>query len=304
MGASKVTNSDHSVSVQHVIILVFLTIFWGLNWPVMKMAINQYPPMTFRGLSIIVGLLGIASFMKWKAIPFSAPRKDWVLLIRLGVINMVVWHVVLMFTLPHLNSGRAAVIAYTMPVFSALWGVGLYKQQIAKTHAACILVAFIGIFLLLWTELSSISGAPAAALTLLLAVSVWALGAQQLRRSSVQLNIITISFWMTAVTAVVVIVLAVILESEQWKAPSIAVNWAIIYNGIIVFAFCHTAWAYLARTLNPVVSSVSISLIPVIGLLSGAYFLNEDLSWLDALAILLIGSATLVTLMPRRAESS
>lgn len=283
--------------------LVLITIFWGVNWPIMKMAVTEYPPMTFRGLSVIIGLIFLAFYMKMRRINFEVPRKEWWLILRLGILNMVVWHVCLMLALPSLNSGRAAVIGYTMPVFSALWGVAIYKQKVTKLHASCILIAFAGVALLLWEEFSALSGTPKAALILLFATGCWAIGTQQLRRANTDLHIITIAFWMTVATAVAIFVLAVTREHSQWHMPSIAVNAAIIYNGVIVFAFCHTAWAFLARTLSPVASSISISLIPVIGLLSGAYFLGEALNWQDGIAVAFIGSAIIVTLIPDKQQS-
>lgn len=36
--------------------LVLLTLLWGVNWPVMKLAVGQYPPMSFRALSMLLGL--------------------------------------------------------------------------------------------------------------------------------------------------------------------------------------------------------------------------------------------------------
>ena len=37
-------------------ILVLLTLVWGVNWPVMKLGVTAYPPLTFRALSTWLGL--------------------------------------------------------------------------------------------------------------------------------------------------------------------------------------------------------------------------------------------------------
>ena len=290
--------TNTGVSRKQVLLLVFITLFWGVNWPVMKMAVTNYPAMTFRGLSIIVGILTLAVYYKIKRISFYVPRQEWGLILVLGILNMAVWHVLLMVALPHLNSGRAAVIGYTMPVFSALWGASLYRQKFKTSHYTFIGLAFLGILFLLSTEFTTLSGSPLAALTLLAATATWALGTQKLKRAETNLNILTIAFWMTVVTALAIFPFSVGLERQDWVIPSMPVTLAILFNGIIIFGFCHTAWAYIARTLSPVASSVSISLIPVLGLLSGAYFLGEQLYWQDGLAVILIGLAVLGTLRP------
>lgn len=294
-------DSRHSgITWTQVLLVSFITLFWGVNWPVMKMAVTHYPPMTFRLASAILGIAAMYSCFKWAKISLFVPKEEWALVLRLGLLNMVVWHVVLMIALPHLNSGRSSVIGFTMPVFSAVWGVMLYRQHITRSQITCLVLGFIGVALLISSEFSSITGNLPMALLLLGATSVWALGAQQLRRARTDLSILTISFWMTVITAVAITPFSIVQEMDQWAVPSLQVSLAILFNAVIIFGFCHTAWAVLARQLSPVVSSVSISLIPVIGLLSGAYFLDEQLHWQDAAAIALITCAVLGTITPSR----
>ena len=55
-------------------LLVFLTLVWGINWPVMKVGVTGFPPLTFRTLSMWLGLpvLGLAlvvRLVRYIAIP-------------------------------------------------------------------------------------------------------------------------------------------------------------------------------------------------------------------------------------------
>ena len=36
------------LSRRQVWLLVFVTLFWGVNWPIMKSAVSAYPAMAFR----------------------------------------------------------------------------------------------------------------------------------------------------------------------------------------------------------------------------------------------------------------
>jgi drug/metabolite transporter (DMT)-like permease len=64
------------------------------------------------------------------------------------------------------------------------------------------------------------------------------------------------------------------------------------------------AWFALARVLPPVAASVSISLIPVLGLLSGALSLNEALHWQDGAPVLLNMLAIRVAFYPDKTVST
>ncbi len=44
------------LSRRQLIVLVLLTLIWGLNWPVMKLGVSDIAPLTFRMLSFWLGL--------------------------------------------------------------------------------------------------------------------------------------------------------------------------------------------------------------------------------------------------------
>ena len=130
-------------------------------------------------------------------------------------------------------------------------------------------------------------------------MSAWALGTQLLRRTKMPVPTLAISFWMTLMTAGVISVLAFVFERGQWVAPSSS-NWfAIGFNALLVFGFAHAAWFYLARSLPPVASTLSVMLIPVLGVFSGALWLGEVLHWQDWAAVGLMMLSIAAVLWPR-----
>ena len=134
----------------------------------------------------------------------------------------------------------------------------------------------------------------------LLAAATWALGTQLLRRTRIDVPTLTLSFWMTAMTAVVMTVLALLFERRDWKAPGAAAWGAIAYNAVLIFGFAHAAWFYLARALPPVASTLSVMFIPVVGVFSGALWLGEVLHWQDWAAVVLMVVAIASVLWPAR----
>jgi drug/metabolite transporter (DMT)-like permease len=111
---------------------------------------------------------------------------------------------------------------------------------------------------------------------------------------------LTISFWMTVMTTGVMSVLALLLERDQWHAPSPTTWGAIGFNALLVFGFAQAAWLYLARSLPPVASTLSVMMIPVLGVLSGAALLGEILHWQDWAAVGLMMVSIAAVLLPRK----
>lgn len=285
---------------RQILLLLFITLAWGFNWPVLKTGVTGYPPWTFRTLSMCLGLPCLYLMTRLLKVPLRVARGEWRELAALTVTNMLVWHVVAIVAIQALSSGRAAILGYTMPVFSALCGAALFGQRLALRQWLGVAAAAVGVALLLWHELAQMAGRPWAAIGMLLAAAVWALGTQQLRRTRMAAATLAIGWWMTILTTVVMGLLAFVFERGAWVAPSRAVWFAVIYNAVLIFGLAQPLWLVLARGLPPVASTLSVMFIPVLGTLSGAWLLNEQLHWQDAAAIVLMMVAIASVLWPGR----
>ena len=298
-----------SFSPRQLWLLVLLTLVWGLNWPIMKVGISgwpdapaPYPPLSFRALSIGLGLPVLWLALRVMRVPLAVPRHHWPELLRLTLANMVVWHLVMIVALQALSSGRAAILGYTMPVFSALWGAWVFGERLTVRQWSGVAAAGLGVALLLVHEFTRLAGAPQAASAVLVAACVWAYGTHRMRRTTLPVPTLALAFWMTVLTFGAVSLAAMLFERARWQWPSPTVQVAIVYNALGVFAFAQVVWLVLARSLPPVASTLSVMLIPVLGVFSGAVGLGEPLHWQDFAAVLLMVLAIAAVLAPRRAD--
>jgi drug/metabolite transporter (DMT)-like permease len=268
----------------------------------MKIGVTGYPPLAFRALSMWLGLPVLAAILMARRISFTVARRDWRELGILSITNMVVWHVLAILAVQALSSGRAAILGYTMPIFSALWGIALFGERLKLRFLLGIAAAAAGVALLLWHEFDTLAGKPLAAVGMLLAAAVWALGTQQMRRTTMKVPTMTIVFWMTLITSLVMSSATVLFERDSWHVPSATTLASIAYNGIIIFGAAQPIWLILARNLPPVASSMSVMLIPVLGTVSGAWWLHEQLHWQDGAAIVLVLAAIASVMWPSRSR--
>jgi drug/metabolite transporter (DMT)-like permease len=284
-------------------LLIILTVVWGLNWPVMKLGVTGMPPLLFRTLSMWLGLPVLALALVWLKVPFAMPRKHWPELLLLAATNMFIWHVCIILAIQSLSSGRAAILGYTMPIFSAILGAIFFASVMTKRNWLGVAAAALGVALLLWHEMMGLSGKPLGVALALTAAATWALGTQLLRRTKIDTPTLAISFWMTVLACVVMSALTVTFEREAWVMPSNNSWFAIVYNAVLVFGFAHAAWFYLARTLPPVASTLSVMFIPILGVFVGAYWLSEVLHWQDWAAVALMVVAIASVLAPTKSST-
>lgn len=153
--------------------------------------------------------------------------------------------------------------------------------------------------LLLWHELGALgSSRPVGVTLMLVSAASWALGTQLLRRKPLPVPLLTLSFWMVAITCAALTLLAALFERDRWQLPDAQALAAIVYNGLLVLGFAQTAWFFLVRTLPPVASTLSVMMIPVLGVFSGTLWLGEPLRWQDWTAVALMVLAIASVLWP------
>ena len=287
-----------------LVTLALVTVLWGVNWPVMKLGVTDYPPLSFRTLSMLAGLPILAAVLLVLKVPFRLERRHWPELLLLTATNLLIWNICIILALKELSSGRAAILGYTMPVFSAILGAWLFSERLTRRGWLGVGAAALGVALLLWHELTGLAGRPVGVLLALFAATTWALGVQLFRRTRIEAATLTLAFWITVITTVVMATLSVLFERPQWKVPAAPNAWAIAYNAVLIFGYAQAAWLFLVRSLPPLASTLSVMLIPVLGVFSGALWLREVLHWQDYAAVLLMMAAIASVLWPAKTRAS
>jgi len=286
------------------ILLILVTISWGINWPIMKIGVTAFPPLTFRTLCMIGALPPIWLAARLSGTPLRVSQGQIALIAKLALPNMMVWHFFVILGVKMLSSGRAAILGFTMPVWAVLSGLLFFRERVTPMAWLGVACALAGALLLLSSEFSALSGQPLGSALVLIAATGWGYGTVALRKSKIDIPTISLTFWMIAMTTLVMGVAAILFESSLWRWPN-AIEWgAIIFNAIIVFGFAHVVWFQLARTLPPIASSLSVMMIPIVGVFSGAWMLGETPHWQDYAAMVLILAAMSTVLLKPRANAT
>jgi drug/metabolite transporter (DMT)-like permease len=288
-----------SFSRKDLVLLALLTLIWGFNWPIMKIGVTNYPPLTFRILGLIGSLPVLWLAARSKGMPLALPRGKLMLLARLAIPNVLLWNVFMIMGITMLSSGRSAIIGYTMPVWALLFGLLLYRERPNRMAWFGIACAFLGTVLLMSSEFEKLSGQPLGSILMLAGAASWGYGTVRMKRAAIDMPNVTLTFWMVLLSSVVLTLAAALFESAAWRLPTPAQWLAIAYNAVLVFGFAFVVWFRLARTLPPVASGLSVMMIPVVGVFSGAWMLGETPHWQDYCAMVLI-LVSLGTVMLKR----
>ena len=280
--------------------LVALTFMWGINWPMMKLSLREITPLYFRALTMSCGALWLLVYFRARGIRMWPQRDEWRAVVALGLPNMLGWHWMSILGVKELASGRAAILGFTMPIWTVLLGVALFGERLTRRVAFATVAVLLAIGLLVSDEFTALSGRPMGLVWMELGALSWAVGTLMMRRTRFTLPVQALTVWMMILAAACLWVIAFVSE----PAPSLhfsPVMWGCLAYGIVInYGFAQIIWFGLARDLPPATSAMSIMAVPMIGTLSAPLVVGEWPRWEDFVAMACVMAAIAAVLVPVR----
>ena len=280
-------------------VLAGLTLAWGFNWTAMKLALSEVPPWTFRTLCLGLGSAVLFAALRAGGQRLVVPRGQWARLAAISVLNISCWNMLVAFGLTLIPSGRAAILGYTMTIWAVPLSVWLLGERITVHKAAGLVLGIAALALLLGDRVVSLSAAPLGSLLVLAAAVTWALGTVLQKRFPVSMPVGPYTAWMMLLGGVPIFIGTLLLEDPRVLAGvGVWAAFGVAYNVLVAFAFAHWAWTKIVTSVPVSVSSISMLVIPVVGVLSGVVFLGERPSWAELAALVCVLGALATIIRP------
>lgn len=281
--------------------LLALTLMWGVNWPMMKLSLQQLSPLYFRASTMLIGAAWLFVYVAARGERMRPTGREWAAIAWLGLPNVLGWHTLSIFGVQELASGRAAILGFTMPIFTVLIGAAFFGERITPRVRLAVVCVALAIALLLWHELQRLSGRPAGVVWMLGAAASWALGTLMFRRAHLTLTPMVVTVWMLLLGSGVLWALALTLEPLPQPATFTPLMWtSLAYGALINYGLAQLIWFGMARDLPPATSAMSVMAIPLVGTLSATVIVGEVPHWQDWLAMVFVMLAIASVLWPAR----
>lgn len=281
--------------------LAGLTLAWGFNWTAMKVALSGVTPLTFRALCLGLGSLVLFAALRAGGQNLAVPKGQWPRLALLAFFNITCWNLLVVFGITMIPSGRAAILAYMMPAWAIPLSIWILGERLTGVKLAGFVLGMAGLALLLGEALATVGKAPLGSLLILGASFSWALGTVLQKRFPVSMAAGPYTAWIMLLGGVPIFIGALLLDDLRWlREITLWPALGIAYNVLIAFAWAHWAWIKIATSVPVTVFSLSMLIIPVIGVISGMLFLGERPSWPEYAALGFVLASLLTVTVPSR----
>ena len=290
--------SPRTTALAPYLLLASLSLFWGLNWPGMKIILSEVSVWWFRALCLIAGGSILMTLSALSGNRCRLRRGELGSILLCGSFAILGWMVFSAYGVSQMPAGRASIIAFTMPLWATIAAAYVLGERITRSKLAGLLLGLSGLAVLIGPDLVILQRAPMGAIFMLLAAISWAIGTVLVKHIDWQLPTLSNIAWQLLVSAVPVTTIALIVEPFPQLA-SLSPNAMIACAYIILFPMSFCQWAYFKTVglLPASIAAIGTLTIPVIGVYSSHLILDEQVGVYDVVALLLVLSALMMVLL-------
>ena len=287
-----------SISIKPILLLASLSLFWGLNWPGMKIILSEMTVWWFRALCLVVGATILMTLSALSGNRCRLRRNEVKPIMLCGSFAILGWMVFSAYGVSLMPAGRASIIAFTMPLWATLIAAWVLGEAITRYKIFGLLLGLTGLGVLIGSDLLILKRAPIGAFCMLLAAISWAIGTVLLKRIAWQIPTLSNIAWQLLLSAIPVTLIAAFSEPlPDMTSLSIPAVIALVYLFLFPMSFCQWAYFKTVGLLPASIAAIGTLMVPVIGVYSSHLILDEKVGLNDLLALLRVLSALVLTLV-------
>lgn len=288
--------------------LVFLAVIWGLNFIVVKVALDLLHPLAFNALRFPLACITLLILVRLRGAVVVPERRDIGPLILWGLLGNVAYQLFFIFGLDRTGAGNAGVLLATTPVWTIILSAALGHERptLAVWLGAGLTLSGMLLVILggggtvqlggnsIWGDLLLIGGA-----------MTWAVYTVGSRNLVMRYGSIQVTAWTVWIGTAVLVPLGVpaLVAAPPFQLPAMA--WGgIAYAGILAVGIAYALWNRGVRRLGNTRTAIYSNLVPVVALTAAWFWLDEVPTALQLSGASLILAGILLARLKRRVGSA
>lgn len=281
-----------------------LVVVWGTTWAAIRISLEGLAPLLSMSLRFALASLVLMALARKLRVPLRAPgRNGWILLWSqtLGAFGLA--YSVVYWAEQWVPSGLAAVLFATLPLFVALLTlVALPSEKLGWPVWLGVLIGFAGVMVIFSEDLAALAGEEVRLAAVVLLVSPFAAACSQvaIKRWGNEVHSLTLSALPMLCSAVLMLAISSVFESDRAFAPTLQTWLAVLYLGLIGSAFTFTLYFWLLTRGNVLRVSLIAYGTPVVAVGVGTWLLDEPLTLRLVLGALLVLAGVAAVVRPHR----
>jgi drug/metabolite transporter (DMT)-like permease len=268
-------------------------LFWGFNWPAVKIMLDAASPWTLRAAGLAGGGIILLTGASFAGRQMTIPRAAWRRLAVASALNVLGFNVCSVFAQLSMPTSRAAILTFTMPLWAALFAWLFLGEQLDARRRASLALGALGIAVLsvpFWPIVQA-GGLPWGLVYVIGAAVSWALGTIWMMAKPIAADPIAVTAWQVALAAVACAICMALFETPRLDLSSPQVAAAFAYHILLPQCVAYVLWFTLLREVAASKAALGTLLIPIFGVAGSILLLGDWPTGLDVVGLALILAA-------------
>ena len=267
--------------------LATLTLIWGFNWIVMKLALERADPVVLNVQRTWIAVLFLFAVLVWQRRAFWP--ESWIAVIVTGLFQTSLNFSATTMALAGGGAGRTSVLVFTMPFWTLVIAWPVLHERVRGTQWIAVALALAGLTLVVqpWNW----QGDLGPKLWAVVSGFGWAAGtiATKYFQRDRPFDALNFVAWqmLAGVIPITLLPFALGVPAPAWS-PVYAM--LLLYTGAISTGFAFLLWITILRFLPAGTASLNMFAIPVIALVSSMLIFGERLTSAEWAGIAFIGA--------------
>lgn len=275
----------------HVALAVLVAAIWGLNFVVIEVGLEDFPPLLLSALRYVLAALPLLIFGGRATVPWR-----WVIAVgvAIGVVKFSLLFVGMDVGMP---AGLASLVLQVQAFFTLGFAAVLLRERVRAPQVAGLALAMTGLVLVA----SGLDGVatPAGFALVIAAAAAWGIGNIAIKRAA-PADPLRFMTWICIVPPLPLLALSLAFEGPQQVGDALAGIDLGGFAAVAYIAWATTtlgwgAWGYLLRAYSAGTVAPFSLLVPIFGLGFAALLLGEPLTVRTVIAAALVVSGVLLT---------
>lgn len=275
------------------ILVILVSIIWGLNYVVVKIALREIEPMLFNCYRYIIGALVCWTILLIKEKDLSISRKHIWQFALAGIVANGFNQIFFIYGVSKTTAGATSLILASTPACVALLANILKLERNNIRTWIGIIVSFLGVTLVVAGSANTLTGGAEAMkgnLLVVLATIFWSIYTIMLRVYFKDLSIIKVTTYaITFTTVFFVLITSRQLINQDLALISVGGWLGVLYSGIFVIGISYVLWNLGIQSLGPTRTATYANLPPFISVFSAWLILGEVITGLQ-----IVGAITII----------
>lgn len=284
-----------------LIISAFFAIYiiWGSTYLLNKIVVTEVSPLLLAAIRFTASgiLIMMIAILLGKSVRIE--KEELINSAIAGFLFLVYGNGVFVWALKYVDSGFAALLASTQPLFVLLLMRLLDGKRMQKKSIIGVALGFVGMYLLVsQNEITTSEGTLLGIFMIFTCLLSWSYGSVFVAKAKLPNNFFVSTGYQMLIAGILLFVSSLLFK-EKWISPlswsidaQISMILLILFGSIVAF----TSFNYLLKVVSTEKVSTSAYVNPVVALFLGWYFLDEKLTAQSIIAsVILLSGVYFIT---------